>query len=313
MVAEFRKVLNDPDAGFGVRSVIVDALALGTPVREMLSDLETIVTRDASPYSERSHALSALLRLGDDGKAAILAGYGRLGKSANELRLRTQIIHSYYGAAFGPDDVIALVTDTLGATEMALSGMLQTLADRIPEADLPVLLDGIQPPEASQIAPDRGNWEVGSFYSRILVRAWRAPGTFEAARALGWLRKRVTFADVGIDSRARSLRDAIVAAPDRLNAVADHFLYILAADKDACWEFNKFREAIFFQLNAEQLRAIVMRKLDAEATERQSRPCFTNSLSISVTEKMETSRLLSKSFTCSPNSRRFSRIHASAR
>ncbi len=43
MVEEFRAVLNNPDSGFGIRSVLVDALSLGTPIPEMLPDLEDIL------------------------------------------------------------------------------------------------------------------------------------------------------------------------------------------------------------------------------------------------------------------------------
>lgn len=67
-VNEFRAILNSPDAGFGVRSVVVDALSLGTPIPEMLPDLAVVLARQASPYGERVHALSALLRLRDVGK-----------------------------------------------------------------------------------------------------------------------------------------------------------------------------------------------------------------------------------------------------
>jgi predicted NACHT family NTPase len=57
MVGEFRTILNNPDSGFGVRSVVVDALALGTPVPEMLPDLAAVLARQASPFAERLHAV----------------------------------------------------------------------------------------------------------------------------------------------------------------------------------------------------------------------------------------------------------------
>ena len=54
MVAEFRAVLNNPNSGFGIRSVVVDALSLGTPIPEMLPDLEKVVTRQDAPFAERA-------------------------------------------------------------------------------------------------------------------------------------------------------------------------------------------------------------------------------------------------------------------
>jgi hypothetical protein len=38
MVDEFRAVLGNPDAGFGIRSVVVDALAMGAPMPAMKSE-----------------------------------------------------------------------------------------------------------------------------------------------------------------------------------------------------------------------------------------------------------------------------------
>src|SRR5215472_16809132 len=52
MVNEFRAIMNSPDAGFGVRSVILDALSLGIPIPDMLPDLVAVLVRQASPYAE---------------------------------------------------------------------------------------------------------------------------------------------------------------------------------------------------------------------------------------------------------------------
>jgi hypothetical protein len=79
MVQEFRALLDDPNAGFGIRSVIVDALSLGQPIPEMLPDLEAIVVREASPFAERAQALNALPRTGEPGKAAAIAAFQKLG------------------------------------------------------------------------------------------------------------------------------------------------------------------------------------------------------------------------------------------
>jgi hypothetical protein len=132
MVGEFRTVLRDPDAGFGIRSVVVDALWMGTPLPEMKPDLATILVRRASPYAERVHALLVLLRLGADGKAAVVDAFrAGLGKAVNELRLCAEIIQRLYGQPFGPSDVIMLVNDTLEADGTVHMGLLWNLADNV--------------------------------------------------------------------------------------------------------------------------------------------------------------------------------------
>ena len=184
-------------------------------------DLETIAVREASPFAERAHALNALLRMGDAGKAAAVAAFQKLGKSANALRLRSEIILSFYGDKFGASDVVALVNESLEAHDTIVVGTLDTLAEDIPVADLPVVLDGVVAPcPGDQISFDKANWEVGRFYSRILIRAWLSPhDSFDPGRALGWLRKDVAFQRGTSESRARDLRAAMAEAPGDLIAL----------------------------------------------------------------------------------------------
>jgi hypothetical protein len=94
MIGEFRAILNNPASGFGVRSVVVDALALGQPLPAMVQDLQTVLARQASPFAERIHALDALLRLGDAGRTAVRAVHAQLGNSENGLRLRAAILQA---------------------------------------------------------------------------------------------------------------------------------------------------------------------------------------------------------------------------
>ena len=225
MVSEFRAILNNPGSGFGVRSVVVDALALGTPLPAMLPDLGVVLAQQASPYAERLHGLEALLRLGDAGKAAIRTVFGtQLGNSVNDLRLRAAIVQALYANPYGPDDVIALVEACFRAQGMASSGMLWSLADALPERDLPAILDGIEPPARDEVDPDRRNWEAASFYARILVRAWSNAALFEPARVMGWLRKRIAFKGGLGGSRARDLRTLMRATPERLSRASRGFL-----------------------------------------------------------------------------------------
>ena len=98
MAGEFRAILNNHASGFGVRSVVVDALMQGTPIPEMLPDLGAVLVRQASPFAERAHALATLLCLGDPGEAALRdACQTQLGNTSNGIRLRTEITMQLYG------------------------------------------------------------------------------------------------------------------------------------------------------------------------------------------------------------------------
>lgn len=245
MVGEFRAILNNPNSGFGVRSVVVDALMLGTISPEMVTDLAAVLARQASPCAERLHALVALLRYGAAGETAIKDVFAsHLAKTTNDIRLRAEIIRALYGRPYGAADIAALLNDSQTGEEPAGSGMFWNLADAIPAADLPAVLDGIVPAADDSKGLSRRGWDAGSFYARALVRARRAPGPFDLARALGWLRKRVAFKGGNYESRGRGLREAMRETPDRLTQLTQHFFRTVPLDGNEWLAWNRFREGL---------------------------------------------------------------------
>ncbi|TIO08398.1 MAG: hypothetical protein E5X89_29560 [Mesorhizobium sp.] len=262
MVDEFRAILNSPDAGFGVRSVVIDALSLGTPIPALLPDLAAVLARQASSYAERVHAFEALVRLGDAGKVVIrYAMQTELGSTLDDLRLRAEIIRALYGDPYGPPDVIALVNESAHVERTVSTGMLWKLADSIPVADLAEVLDGIDSPKLPEGGFGPENWEVGSFCGRVLVRAWLESGEFDPARVMNWLRKRMAFRG-GQQSRARDLRSAMRDAPDRLREIAGYFFRNMPIDKDRWLALNRFREATLFELDSAALADIVVGQME---------------------------------------------------
>jgi predicted NACHT family NTPase len=266
MVDEFRAVLADPDAGFAIRSVVVDALAVGTPLPAMKSDLAAILIREQSPYAERVHALMALLRLGDEGKAAVVVAFrAGLSVTVNDLRLRAEIIQRLYGEPFGPGDVVKLINDSMGASVGRSTGMFWTLADAVPLTDLPAVLDGVKPPKRDdRPAREQDGWEAGSFYARILVRAWRAAGAFDPGRTLAWLRKRLAFSGMQNGGRAKDLRTAMQETPEKLRTLAEHFLRTFVADDNRWLNLTRFREATFFEISTDALLDLIVEHMATE-------------------------------------------------
>jgi predicted NACHT family NTPase len=260
MVPEFRAILANPASGFGIRSVVVDALALGPPLPEMQPDLAAVVEREASPYDERAHALAALKRLGEPGRAALRNAYPQLRKSANDIRLRSEVILALYGDPYGVTDAAALINDCFESADMAGSGALFALRDHLPLADLPRVLDGVVVPDRVRSGFDRPRWEVGSLYAHLLIRAWEAPGALDPERALGWLRKRALFK--GGEGRARGLRAAMQRL-ERLTDIARHFFCTVPFDEHRWYAFNQFREAILFELGTDALLEILLAELNA--------------------------------------------------
>jgi hypothetical protein len=273
MVGEFRAILNNPGSGFGVRSVVVDALMLGTIIPEMVPDLAAALARQASPFAERLHALSALLRYGEAGEAAIKDVFANnLAKTTNDIRLRTEIIRALNGRPYGAADIATLLNDSQTGEEPAGSGMFWNLADAIPETDLPDVLDGIVPAVDDSKGHSRRGWDAGSFYARALVRAWRAPGPFDPARALGWLRKRVSFKGGNYESRGRGLREAMRETPERLMQLTQHFFRTVPLDGTEWLSLNRFREGLMFELSTDALLDIAWAELQAATPGSDRRP-----------------------------------------
>lgn len=280
MIDEFRAVLNDNEAGFGIRSVIVDALYLGAPLPEMIPDLAGVLHREISPYSERLHAMLALLRLGEAGKKVVVNSFNvGLGSTTNGLRLRAAIIQSLYGEPFGPREVVNLLNDALTTEDTIGSGMFWTLADAIPVEDLPEILDGIVPPAQEVGGYDRRNWEAGAFYARILNRAW-ALDVIDSGRVLGWLQKRPAFRGLGGESRARDLRVVMRQKPERLRAIADYFLSSIVPEQDAWFKFSEFRKITLFEISADVLLDIVIQKMEAASVANKEPLLYEISLSL---------------------------------
>jgi predicted NACHT family NTPase len=264
MVGEFRAILNNPASGFGVRSVVVDALRLGPPLPAMLPDLQAVLARQASPFAERVHAFDALLRLGEAGRSSIRTVHdAQLGSSENDLRLRASVLQALYGDPYGPDAVIALVQALLGS-DSTMTGVLWGLADKLPDRDLPAILDGIEPRATDEERNDREGWEAGSFYARILVRAWPNAVAIEPARLMRWLRKRLAFRGGRGESRAQGLRAAMQTSPERLSALAEDFFKSVPVDDQRWLAFHRFREATFFELSPEALATIAVQVMDSE-------------------------------------------------
>jgi predicted NACHT family NTPase len=252
MVDEFRAVLRSPQSGFGIRSIVVEAAAMGAPMPDLKDDLVKSLLRKQSPYAERRAALTALLRIEPEGIAAVISAFSKLRTDVNALRLRSEIIERMYGRPFDSADITALVKDLAATTSSeSFTGILYTLSQHMSVADIPAVLDALKPARVSR-ATYRNQWEVGRFIDQLLIRAWRGTADIEPSRALGWLRLRRSYAsgDGGLTS---DLRNAIRERPDLLDAIADNFFETLVPDKDRWLRLNRFRELTFFLLTPKQL------------------------------------------------------------
>jgi hypothetical protein len=265
MVDEFRAVLQSPDAGFGVRGIVVEAAALGAPLPALRDDLARVLETGTLPYAQRLYALIALLRLGDDGKASVLQACRTVfGTDMASLRLRAEAIGRLYGDPFGPADVGRLTDDLLSSTDEADVGVLWNMSSRLPLTDLPAVLDAIQTPARDARAEHRNIWEVAAFFERSLLRILEAPDAIDPARLLAWLRKLRAFEHVHSGSTRDELTAALRAHPERLEGMLAHFLENFVPDDYRWLRLSRFREAVFFEIGSDQLIEAMLRAMASE-------------------------------------------------
>jgi hypothetical protein len=253
MVDEFWAVLRSNNAGFGVRSIVVEAVATGAPMTTLKDDLAAVVLRTQSPYAERLYALIALLRIGQEGRVAAESAFNNLGTDADALRLRAEMIHRMCGEPFGPADITALLRSIEDSSDEIATGVPDTLAEHMPLGDIPAVLDGLQPARHASHASWRNGWEVARFIDRVLIRAWCDITDIEPGRGLNWLRLRNSYSRNYSGSRIDNLRGAVRERPDLLGAITDRFFEELVLDGNQWLRFNRFRELTFFQMTPEGL------------------------------------------------------------
>ena len=263
MMNAFQTVLRSPTAGFGVRSIVVEALASGMPLPPMKDDVAAVLIRQQSPFTERLFALRALLRLVSGGEAAIHAAYGMLGADDNGIRLRAEIIGKLYGRPFGAPEVAQLLRDTWNGTGQTTSYVLHTLANEVPIADVPAILDSLDPVTSREGVDRRGAWDVAAFYENILTRAWESDVPYEADRILQWMEVRRSMRGMYTGDRGERLRAAMRARQQRLRAMVDRFLETLAPDDFSWLKLTRFREATLLELSTDDLLDALMRHMGA--------------------------------------------------
>ena len=266
MTQEFQAVLRSPKSGFAVRSIVVEALALGTPLPAMKDDLAAVLVRRQSTVAERLFALRALIRLGSNGEAAIVGAYGALGCDDSAIRLRAEIIGTLYGKPFGPAEIVELLKDTWSGDGRTTGYVLYSLAGNIPITDVPAVLDGVAPITSHEGVQRRSAWDVAAFYELILTRAWDSDSAFDPDHALKWLEVRRSMRSVYSGDRGERLRAAMRAQPERLRAVTDRFLVNFVADEQSWLRLTRFREATFFEISADDLLDDVVRHMKSSAS-----------------------------------------------
>ncbi|MGD0186242.1 MAG: hypothetical protein ABSC25_13460 [Roseiarcus sp.] len=234
MVDAFRDVLRPGTANFGLRSVVVDAIALGEPLPELLPDMALVLEREQSPYVERLGAARALERLGKPG-TDVLAAFSRAPgrNTTSSLRLRSHILTRLYGSHFSATDVASLLADVLALNgDLAGVGALWSLERAIPCADIPSVLDAMRPMTRAENdeLKRRNLWEVASTVERLIIRYLQeGEGAISGAQIWPWLRFRRSLRSDSPTTFGKEIPTELSKRPGLLPGIAEASFAAIAA------------------------------------------------------------------------------------
>lgn len=255
MVDAFLAVLRSPDSNFALRSVVVDALALGPPLPALLDELLAILLRPGAPYAERRGALLALLRIGQQGKDAVRRDCReQLGADVSALRLRAEIISTLYGDGFGPADVAVLFAAALGCDEDLPVGSLWSLSRQIPLSDIPEILDSFEELKGRPQSAEHPNiHDLVYVIDQLLLRLLQGMERPSANQLWNWLRTRRTLRDAYYRGESEEIREALKARPELLHTIVDDAINGLAVDEHRWGFIYNLRETSLYAIDNDDL------------------------------------------------------------
>ncbi len=252
-------ILADRNAPRDLRMVALEAFAAAPPKPAAFAALRDVFVDASRNWFERSIALKALLAFGDPGEDAVVAALPSLaGNAEDALRLRGQAIEWLYGRGLGQEAVVALMGDLI-ATELESSvGLLWSLADSLPVADIPPILDQFLSVVPSRVLADyrRSAWGASSFVSKLVVRVGKeAADAITPTRVIAWMELRQRLKRLGADDRDQEFLHTLGAAPDAMPAAFDLFVDRFQTDEDERpgQPFRSFVEVIGSLANADDI------------------------------------------------------------
>ena len=245
MAEPFREILRLEPPNFGLRSIVFDALANGQPLQELESDLIAVLADEKHPYSERADALQALLKFGSPARNTVAQCYPGIGRSGNEIRLRTHILSALYGDKFGPGDAADLITDALNSDNDLATGSLWSLSESIPLADLPDVLDRLDP-SLARLRTEQ-NWrnvsEVCYTFDRILLRVLKEfSGIIPVKKLKIWLRFRMLMHRYDSLGLTDEIRDQLKGKKEEQRELVRDLLAGLEIDEHRLNHLHEFHE-----------------------------------------------------------------------
>lgn len=142
MIPVFKQILSNPESGFHLRDIVLGALREGDVIPELNSELVYILSDNAAALKEREDVVSILLKTSEGINSVSNIFKDNLIKEKNSSSLRLFILEkAYIKCGFAPNDVANALYDMLSDSTDHGLGVAWKLAEKIPESELPLILD----------------------------------------------------------------------------------------------------------------------------------------------------------------------------
>lgn len=142
MIPIFKQILSSPESGFHLRDIVLGALREGDIIPELTSELVYILSDSSAVLKEREDVVSVLLKTSEGTNSVSNIFKNNLIKEKNSSSLRLFILEkAYTKCKFTPNDVANALYDMLSDSIDHGLGVAWKLAEKIPESELPLILD----------------------------------------------------------------------------------------------------------------------------------------------------------------------------
>lgn len=240
MAPHLRSILKSPKAPFGIKKLVLEALGSARPLPSLQEDIAEVLIDSGAPFGLKTPALAALVRLGPAATDGIVQIYRTLGSSADDIRLRANILAAVYVGHFTGTDVSNLYNAAVHCDEELVGGALWPVSQSIPTHDVPLVLDeiikGIEPTREPGI---RNRIEIEHFIQRLVIRTLEeAAEGISGARLWTWLQSRNAIRGEYYNREFEGIKPLFAERPLMAREVFDAAVDTLGTDS-VSWRFSR--------------------------------------------------------------------------
>jgi hypothetical protein len=179
-------VLRSQTSPAPLRTLVLRAVSVGEPLARYRPQLESIFADPTAAASDRRLAFRSLLRYGPEAMAAIVRTYrAAISSERQSIGLRSEIVGRLYGRPFGPQDVVAVLTDATVRPNSPVFGELYALEGGISGRNFLEVLEEYERTSARRRSSTERptEYEVPLFVEYMIARLCEALPENDADRA----------------------------------------------------------------------------------------------------------------------------------